>query len=92
MGTKSLINKEILEKLKASEAVKAWPEIIKMFEGLANQMKEVNAGLANVTLGFGSEDALKKGEYVPMIIFAMVTAESVINGDEVELTWKGDEE
>jgi len=85
---KPLINKKTIDKLSSSEACKAWPEMINFFESLASSMESTEAGIGQLALRFQSEGSLNKGEYVPMIFFVLVKSDSLIAGDDVEVSWK----
>lgn len=79
----SLINKEARERFAASPMNRAFPEIIETMDQVAEMMESTKSAVGSINMEFVPTEEIKRGEYVPIIVIAVVKADEFINGNQL---------
>lgn len=79
----SLLNKEARERFKDSPMSKAFPEIIDTMDRIAEMMESTKSDVGSIKMEFVPTEELKKGEYVPILVIAVVKADEFIAGNQL---------
>lgn len=85
---KDLIDGKCLERISQflDTQTSSWIETLS--KQIAEKMEETGAGIGQARMDFYEKSELKKGTYVPCLIIAVVSSDSLLGGNDVALDWK----